>query len=342
MMKLHIPPIICENINSYSDTDRLSGDHYNHIIKDRLYANNCSSTTSKLTNTTLTNNQQQKPEQTHCNINESTDHYYTQTRIVNSAQDEEQSIIVSSIKQCPNIIDRNINIINIDDTEEKIVIFSEDNILSVSASPSVINSGRDNCDDDFLESNSQEIRKELMKELADIDELPISELFSKLSQVEEDIFLQKQGYKKITKISDTLQGDIFEYEQINDNNKRRVAVKRTDKSLHQQRISIQDDFRFIIDQNIIKETLILKHLTFDNAPIGDTIVKYIDFMESSTDYYLIMEYVDTQYTLKSFVEKSHEYIRNGQLKLNRYKKITKFIFWQLITTLHWMHYDMNC
>ena len=186
------------------------------------------------------------------------------------------------------------------------------------------------------------------------ESLPCSILLQ-LTQCQEDIFLRQRGYQKIRKISDTLQGDIWECQIISGDNgqkeqaqkphiqtSNRIAIKRTDKYLFREKITIQEDINFIVDENILKESVILKHLTYDNQPIGDTIVKFIEFFESLTDYYLVEEYVPSEYTLKQFVHKSHEYLKNGQLNIKEYQKIIKFIFWQLCVTIQWMHQDMNC
>ena len=185
------------------------------------------------------------------------------------------------------------------------------------------------------------------------DILSYESLLIQISQNEEDTFLSQHGYKKIRKISNTLQGDIWECEIISDNisssmnqqmqsEPKHVAIKRTDKYLYHESISVENNFNFIVSENIIKESVILKHLTNDNQPIGDSIVKYIDFFESETDYYLIQELITSEYSLTEFVQKAHQYIRNGQLDIKSYQKIVKFIFWQISVAIQWMHHDMNC
>lgn len=181
------------------------------------------------------------------------------------------------------------------------------------------------------------------------DDILSYEFLMEISQNEQDTFLNQHGYKKIRKISDTLQGDIWEYQYIspsisnsNQSEPVHVAIKRTDKYLYHQNIAIQNDFNFIVSEDIIKESKILKYLTLDNQPIGDCIVKYIDFIESETDYYLIQELVTFQYTLTEFVQIAHQYIENGQLDIKSYQKIVKFIFWQISVAIYWMHQDMSC
>ena len=84
-----------------------------------------------------------------------------------------------------------------------------------------------------------------------------------------------------------------------------------------------------------------KHLTKDNRPNGGYITREIEFFETKDAYYLVMEYVG-DYNLAQFVIKCHEYIKQRKLKLSDYKKVCKFIFWQICVMIHWMHNDMKC
>ena len=121
----------------------------------------------------------------------------------------------------------------------------------------------------------------------------------------------------------------------------RVAIKKTSKQLHRSGESAEKDgFSTIVEENIIKEAMILKHLTKDNKPNGGYIAKYIDFFESDTDYYLVMEYVGDK-NLSEFVKEAHKYIDEKKLKLAEYKRVIKFLFWQICVTVHWMHQDMK-
>eukprot|EP00486_Rosalina_sp_Unknown_P000329 CAMPEP_0201567258 /NCGR_PEP_ID=MMETSP0190_2-20130828/7672_1 /ASSEMBLY_ACC=CAM_ASM_000263 /TAXON_ID=37353 /ORGANISM="Rosalina sp." /LENGTH=340 /DNA_ID=CAMNT_0047987027 /DNA_START=209 /DNA_END=1228 /DNA_ORIENTATION=- len=162
----------------------------------------------------------------------------------------------------------------------------------------------------------------------------------------EDPILAKNGYKQVIKIQDTTQGEIHECEII-DPYKRakagmsRVAIKRTSKALHRSGESIvKDGFSTIVEENIIKEAMILKYLTKDNRPNGGYIAKYIDFFESDQDYYLVMEYVGDK-NLAEFVKEAHQYIKEKKLKLSAYKQVIKFLFWQICVMIHWMHNDMK-
>ena len=57
------------------------------------------------------------------------------------------------------------------------------------------------------------------------------------------------------------------------------------------------------------------------------------FFESQNDYYLIMNYIsDTN--MSQFIKKCHFYIKNGHLELKYYKRITRYLFWQLVVIVH--------
>eukprot|EP01084_Bolivina_argentea_P292906 503689_1 len=156
---------------------------------------------------------------------------------------------------------------------------------------------------------------------------------------DEDVVLQRHGYKRITKISETLQGELFKASDLHQN--RYVAIKRTDKRLFRQQIAVQDDISFVVAENIVQEAFLLRYLTVDHTPIGDYVLQFIDFFESNASYYLVIEYIESEMNLKQFITKCAQYIANGQLSLNEYKKVIKFVLWQLFVTVQWLH-TMRC
>eukprot|EP01084_Bolivina_argentea_P078440 142328_1 len=171
--------------------------------------------------------------------------------------------------------------------------------------------------------------------------IDMTDLLFKISEIDEDITLADHSYTKVHKLCDTLQGDLWKAQDMKTNEY--VTIKRTDKQLFQQQISIDDDnMQFCVSENIIKESNILKRLTVDNHCIGNYIIQYINFFESDTDYYLVMQYVESETNLKQFVQTAHKHIKNNKLKLKQYQKIIKYLYWQLIVTVHWMHNDMKC
>ena len=115
--------------------------------------------------------------------------------------------------------------------------------------------------------------------------------------------------------------------------RKHVAIKRSNKKLCHNFISEQDDMTMCVDEHIFKESVILNYLTCKNSPTGEYLVQFINFFESDTDYFLIMEYV-SDITLKEFNKKVHKYIKSGKIKIKQWQRITKYIFWQLAVILH--------
>lgn len=153
-----------------------------------------------------------------------------------------------------------------------------------------------------------------------------------------NIFRQK-GYKYLNKMRDTLQGSLYKAQRVKDG--LMCAIKVTSKELHNSRTSEQDGMSIIVEENIILESIILHHLTVANTPISsDYIVGFIDFFEDDSNYYLVMEYVEGM-TLRDFTNKCHKMMQMKQLNLREYKKICKFIFWQISANISWLHNDMN-
>eukprot|EP01084_Bolivina_argentea_P082965 150207_1 len=156
----------------------------------------------------------------------------------------------------------------------------------------------------------------------------------------ENTIFQQNGYRKIKKICDTSQGELIKAYQFSNN--QYVAIKKTNRLLFNECISIQDETTFCVSENIIKEALILQYLTVDNKCVGNYIVTFKNFFQSDTDYYLVIEYVESEMNLKQFVSIAHKYLKQGKLQLKEYQKTIKYLFWQLCVTLFWLHDSMQC
>ena len=61
---------------------------------------------------------------------------------------------------------------------------------------------------------------------------------------------------------------------------------------------------------------------------ADYIVKYIDFFEVDGSCYLVTEYVG-DHTLNQFVSMAFQYINDGKLNVKEYRRIVKYLFWQI-------------
>eukprot|EP01084_Bolivina_argentea_P090888 163691_1 len=159
---------------------------------------------------------------------------------------------------------------------------------------------------------------------------------------DDNIFIA-HGYIKMNKICDTLQGELYKASVINKNSNKPqyVAIKKTSKLLFNERIAIRDEITFCVSENILKEAVLLKHLTMITGEISKYIINYVDFFQSDTDYYLVTEYVCSEINLKQFVTKAQKYIHNGTLDYKQYKKVIKYILWQVFVAIQWLHESVH-
>ena len=148
------------------------------------------------------------------------------------------------------------------------------------------------------------------------------------------------GYKRLYKLCDTLQGELFKAEVVKNKLCKSVVIKKTDKAATPQ--ADNGRARFGNSESILKEASIVKYLTVNHIPIGDYIVKFIDSFESDTDYYLVLEYVESEMNLRQFVDKAHGYIKDGKLPIKSYRISIKYLLWQLFVTITWLHQSMHC
>lgn len=180
----------------------------------------------------------------------------------------------------------------------------------------------------------------------------------KSSMISTESTLDQHGYRILHIIAKTQHGELIlaesscdNKESINNNNNnkrsRKVAIKRTSKELLKNKTTMDLDDNnnvntlIVSDENIITEAILLNDATVNNTPPGDYVTRFIEFFQSTTDYFLVMEYIESQVTLKEFVEKAHKYIQKGILDRKEWNKILKFLSWQLIATTHYMHDELN-
>eukprot|EP01083_Nonionella_stella_P050238 133694_1 len=166
---------------------------------------------------------------------------------------------------------------------------------------------------------------------------------TQITNREQQILFANKGYKIIKTLSNTLQGQLYKAQVVKPSKsphpapRKYVAIKRTDKHLHNRQITVEDGTSLCVSENIIKEAHILKYLTIANAPIGDYITRFIDFFESHSSYYLVMEYVASEMNLKQFVCTAQQYIETGALSIHEYQRIMRYLLWQLCVTIVWCH-----
>lgn len=153
--------------------------------------------------------------------------------------------------------------------------------------------------------------------------LSLQPLPSGIEISDEDI-LKQHGYRRIDKLSDTLQGELILGETIpNDVNqkRKRVAIKRISRKLHNERVIIDEEMQMVTSENVIKESIILHHLTVDNK-FTQYICQFVDFFHSDTDFYLITKYIDGQQNLAQWVAMAHGYIKENRLSIATYQKFS--------------------
>ena len=73
------------------------------------------------------------------------------------------------------------------------------------------------------------------------------------------------------------------YRSIHKSAKKNVVIKATNINLHSQSVAIIDAKHYKVNENILKEIAILKHLTDDqNCP--KSIVKYVESFKGSVNF----------------------------------------------------------
>jgi len=152
--------------------------------------------------------------------------------------------------------------------------------------------------------------------------------------------LRENGYEMIQTLCPTIQGQLLEARPLDGS--ANVVIKRVDKELHRQRISSKENgMNIVVEESIIKETILLHHLTVDNKPTSQYVVRFIQFFESDRYFYLVMEKAGTL-NLSEFNARAHRYIKDNKMKIREWRKIVKFLLWQLSVIVYWLHRDMNC
>eukprot|EP00485_Elphidium_margaritaceum_P015193 CAMPEP_0202732268 /NCGR_PEP_ID=MMETSP1385-20130828/187561_1 /ASSEMBLY_ACC=CAM_ASM_000861 /TAXON_ID=933848 /ORGANISM="Elphidium margaritaceum" /LENGTH=853 /DNA_ID=CAMNT_0049398575 /DNA_START=59 /DNA_END=2618 /DNA_ORIENTATION=+ len=177
------------------------------------------------------------------------------------------------------------------------------------------------------------------KDMALTSRSPSSQM-SKTKIENDHRLLHEQGYILLDKVGEALQGEILGAKDMA-NDDCPVMVKKTDKKLYTKRISVQQEMNVVVEEDICKEAVILHHLTTDHKPVCNAIVKFIQFFESDSAFYLVTERAGDQ-SLQTLAETAHEHIANGRLKIKMWRKSVKYIFFQIAAALYWLHHDMHC
>jgi len=171
--------------------------------------------------------------------------------------------------------------------------------------------------------------------------------------------LGRFGYIKRKVITKTLQGNIFVADLVKEDKDkdgkdgldrdrkdggkrkdRQVVIKKTSKKLHSEHVTVQNGRKFGIYENILKECIILKHLTENRSGlIMTSFTKYDHFFDDDDHYYLSMEHGGAD--LFDFIIEAHELIEAKKLRIKEWRKFSKYLFWQMIVVTQWLHNDMG-
>lgn len=148
--------------------------------------------------------------------------------------------------------------------------------------------------------------------------------------------MKKKGYVPFKSIGTTLQGSIWKVKSKAD--KGTSVIKVTKKSLHDKSVAIVNGTEINIQEDIIKETAVLRYLSSSNPP--KALAKFESFWSDKKNYFLAME--DGGNGLFEHVTKCHKFINDGKLSIKEWHRFCKIAFKQMVELLHWMHNTMNC
>eukprot|EP01083_Nonionella_stella_P080408 220997_1 len=165
----------------------------------------------------------------------------------------------------------------------------------------------------------------------------LQQIYDEYKEEEEILPVFKQiNLHKPVKITDTLQGSVWRA-FTPDNNP--LIVKITDRTLHERQRAIIDNEEYKVNENILAEQRILKHLS-QQPDCLHSIVQYKGFIKTSHYYWLLME--DGGGSLIALVQKAHRSIRSGHLGINEWKKVQKIIMKQMVEAVEYLHNHNIC
>jgi len=202
-------------------------------------------------------------------------------------------------------------------------------------------------EDEAEEETEEEETEDLSSETSDSEQETDKRKEKQSEKEKADTALERAvlgrfGYTKLKVITATLQGHIFVAKKVSSkkSKEKSVVIKKTLKSLHSEHVTVQNGRKFGIYENILKECIILKHLTEHRAGlIMTSFTKYDCFFDDATAYYLSMEHGGED--LFDFIISAHQLIASDQLQIKEWRKFSKYLFWQMIVVTHWLHSDMR-
>jgi len=204
------------------------------------------------------------------------------------------------------------------------------NLFAVAAS----NSHRETLVEDNEDYSNEDDASECSDDDDPMEHFSAANLLSIMADIQRPCtVLAGEGYRDIHKLFETAQGAVYSATK----DKKTFRIKQTKKEMHCRHESLPDNdgMRVLVGDDILKETVLL-HSFSANAPNVSHTIKYVDFVESESDYYLVLEAVG-DYTLSDFITKAHRLMRDETLALENYKEATKRIVKQIAQALAWLH-----
>mmetsp|Transcript_49772 Transcript_49772/g.79352 ORF Transcript_49772/g.79352 Transcript_49772/m.79352 type:complete len:452 (-) Transcript_49772:97-1452(-) len=186
--------------------------------------------------------------------------------------------------------------------------------------------------------------------LCEDDGFSLSSISKPDCSIENDPFLRQHGYQRIEYLGSSLQGTLYKVmrtdtgdcDQHRDRDADLLLLHKIDKTLYSQHIGERDGMTFCVNHDLLQETKILQYLQSLKNEHYKYVVQYVDLLQSPSFYYALTEYVEHGINLKQFVDKSWLLIRAGKLKYSHYVKIMKYIYWQIVCTMQWLHVEVKC
>lgn len=150
-------------------------------------------------------------------------------------------------------------------------------------------------------------------------------------------FFLNRGYENVSKIVNTMQGMVVSADHIPSDTK--VVIKITSRRLHDRGAAIINGVEYLVDENILAERSVIRYLS-DKDKCPPSIVKYVDFFKSQSNYYLVQEF-GGKHTLHDFARKVHRMIESGKVSIADWRETTKVIFQQMLEAVDFLH-SHNC
>jgi len=160
--------------------------------------------------------------------------------------------------------------------------------------------------------------------------------------------LHQKGYQILDKIQDCPQGAQWRANVLEEGSVcpgaigSVVSIKRMRKALGTVVDLKEFGITELAEEDVVREAAITKHCTLDIRASDRHILKFIDFFETQSEYFLVTEWDENLVSTKTFVDRAHVLMAEGLLRRKNYTKTVKYLLWQLLATLQWLHEAIGC